>query len=128
MMKAARQSMLVASQPPKKMPSAEPMGMPKEKMASARERCRDRRQPQPAAELDRAPSRQRPPRDHARQRQRARPQLGPVGDELLVREILLVEECFAVARREQQHLTIGECDHMLSEVATGGLHFFGRSD
>jgi hypothetical protein len=39
MANAARQSIAVAIQPPKKMPSADPIGMPKEKMASARERC-----------------------------------------------------------------------------------------
>ena len=38
MMKAARQDRCVVSQPPKKMPSAEPIGMPSEKKARARAR------------------------------------------------------------------------------------------
>jgi hypothetical protein len=38
MMNAARQSTFVAIQPPKKMPSADPIGMPNEKIASARAR------------------------------------------------------------------------------------------
>ena len=39
MMKAERQSRWVAIQPPKNTPSAEPIGMPSEKKASARARC-----------------------------------------------------------------------------------------
>ena len=38
MTKALRQDRCAASQPPKKTPSAEPIGMPSEKKASARER------------------------------------------------------------------------------------------
>ena len=78
-------------------------------------------QAEPAAELDRAPPRQRPAGDDARERQRARPQLGPVGQELLLRERLLAEQRLAVARREQQQLEARERDDVLDEVVHAGI-------
>ena len=60
--------------------------------AAAGERGGDRGQAEAAAELEHAPAGQRPPREHARERDRARPQLRPVGQELLVLERLLVEQ------------------------------------
>jgi len=91
--------------------------------AAAGRRGGDRRQPETAAELDRAAPCEGSPGDHAGKRERARPQLGPVGHELVAFERLLSEQCLAVARREQQQLAIGECHHVFDQVVDGRFHF-----
>ena len=81
-----------------------------------------RRQPEPAAELEHAPPAQRRRADRARERDPARPQLGPVRQELLVLERLLVEQRLAVARREQAQLAPAQCDDVLDEIVHVPTH------
>ena len=52
----------------------------------------------------------------AGERERARPQLGPVGQELLVLERLLAQQRVAVARREQRSSRPGKRDDVFDEV------------
>ena len=73
-----------------------------------------RPRPQPSSST-RAPRSERP--GHVvRQRHAARPQLGPVGEELLVLEALLGEQRLGVARAGQRHLADRERDPLLDRV------------
>ncbi len=67
----------------------------------------DARQPQAAAKLERGPAPQRAERDVVRQRNRARPQLRPVGEELLVLEGLLGDQGLGVGRPHQLDVAAG---------------------
>jgi DNA-binding LacI/PurR family transcriptional regulator len=59
---------------------------------------------------------QRTRADPLRQRDTARPQLGPVGQVLLVREGLLVEQRLAVARAQDREIAPGDDDGLLDEI------------
>jgi signal transduction histidine kinase len=71
---------------------------------------------QPAAELERAGTVQRAARHVLGERDAARPQLGPVREELLVLEGLLVEQRLAVARAQDGEVAPGEHDRLLHQV------------
>jgi hypothetical protein len=51
-----------------------------------------------------------------RQRDRARPQLGPVGEELVAFEVLLAQERLGVARTDQRHLAERKGDPLLDRL------------
>ncbi len=87
--------------------------------AAAGERGGDARQPEAAAELERPRSLQRPAADRPRQRERARPQLGPVREELLLLERVLVEQRLGIARPQQPQVAAVERDDLLDEVVHG---------
>jgi hypothetical protein len=80
------------------------------------ERRDDARQREPAPELDDAQPREAKLRDRAGERDRRRPQLRPVGQELLVLEGLLVEQRLRVPRSEQQQPPPADVDDFLDEV------------
>ena len=84
--------------------------------APARRGGGERGQPEPAAQLHHTPPGERAARDHARQRHRARPQLRPVRQELLLCERLLAQQRLAVARGEHEQLAPGQRDDVLDEV------------
>ena len=84
--------------------------------APARERGGEARQPEPAAQLQRARAVQRAHRDAPRQRDAARPQLRPVGQELLVLEGVLVDQRLGVARAQDAEVAAGEHDRLLDQV------------
>src|SRR5262249_44718126 len=76
----------------------------------------ERRQCKAAAELDDLEVCDGALRDRARQRVAARPSLGPVGQELLALERLLVEQGLGVARPEDRQRASWQLDAVLDEV------------
>jgi hypothetical protein len=76
----------------------------------------DARDAEPAAQLQRARAAQRPARDVVRERARTRPQLRPVGEELLLGERLLVEQRVAVARAQDREVQAVDRDGLLDQV------------
>jgi hypothetical protein len=87
--------------------------------APAGERGGDARQAQAAAQLQGARAPQRAAGDVARERHSAWPQLGPVGQVLLVLERFLVEQPLAVARPQHAQLAACEGDDLLDEILVG---------
>ena len=86
--------------------------------------------PEPAAELERAGAAQRAAGDRAGERERARPQLGPVRQELLALERVLVEQRLGVARPQQPQVAAVDRDHLLDEVVHrhGCIRTIARTD
>jgi hypothetical protein len=80
-------------------------------------RCCERRQPEAAAELENAQPRQLPCGDVAGEREAARPELGPVGQELLLVERRLVDELLRARRPEdRQGQAPRELDLLVDQV------------
>jgi hypothetical protein len=80
----------------------------------AAERSSERRQTEPAAELEHSPPCELKPGDVTRERKPTRPQLGPVWEELVLVECGLVDERLGVRRpQDRQPQAFGELDVFL---------------
>ena len=91
-------------------------GPVRRKHARTAERGDDARQREPAPELEHAEPVEIQARDRPRERDRRRPQLGPVGEELLVLERLLVEERVGDARPQESKRPLAHADPLVDEV------------
>ena len=79
-------------------------------------RRRERRQPEPAAELEDTEPSQLTRRDMASEREAARPELGPVGQELLLVEGRLVDQLLGTGRAQYlEAQPVPELDLLLDE-------------
>ena len=82
---------------------------------------RERRQREPAAELEHPGSRERPFGDDGGECNAARPDLGPVGQELLALERLFVEQRLGAPRPQDRKRAPRQLDRLLDEVELPGL-------
>ena len=82
----------------------------------ASDRGREGRQSEPAPELDDARAAKRQRLDGSCEGEPARPQLGPVGQELLVLEGLLVDQRLGVGRSPQGQSPPGQLDCLLDQL------------
>jgi hypothetical protein len=81
----------------------------------AADRGRERRQAETRAELENAPAGELEPAEDGGERDAARPELRPVGQELVLVERLLVDELVRARRPQQRQLTARDLDDLLDQ-------------
>jgi hypothetical protein len=83
----------------------------------AAKRCRERREPESCAELDDSLAVDVERLDDARERDAARPELGPVGQELLLVERCLVDQLVRTRRAQERQRAAGELELLFDQRA-----------